>query len=152
MTDYRDIYIGEGRVLLEDLNYGVDPVADGKAIEIRGSYYIYGSDSSEFSSPLSEVVTCSTDPDGNPVVTPTPEPTPTPVESQRSASELKQLLSETVEKPNENHCKLCGVCPVQPLGICLFVWIGGIIILLVIVILIAKGRSERRRKPVRRRK
>ena len=82
----------------------------------------------------------------------TPEATPTVTVTPKSAAELKELLSETVEKPNDNHCRLCGVCPVQPLGICLFVWVGCVIIFLVIIILVAKGRSERRRRPVKRRK
>lgn len=150
LTDYRDVIEGEDRVLLTDLNYGENPELDGKPLELRASYYIYGNDQTEYSSALSDIITCVVDADGNPVVT--PEATPTITVAPRSASELKELLSATVEKPGDNHCKLCGVCPVQPLGICLFVWIGGVIIFLVIIILVAKGRSERRRKPAKRRK
>ena len=151
LTDYREIIDGEDRVLLTELNYGENPAQDAKAVELRASYYIFGNDETEYSSGMSDVITCVIDADGNPVVTPEPEATPTVTTAPMSSAELKRLLSETVEKPNDNHCKLCGVCPVQPLGICMFVWIGGIIIFLTIIILIAKGRSERRRRPAKRR-
>lgn len=43
----------------------------------------------------------------------------------------------------KNKCKVCGVCPIQPLGICLFIWLAIIlIIVIVVVILIFKGKKN----------
>lgn len=40
-------------------------------------------------------------------------------------------------------CRVCGICPIQPLGICLFIWIAIIILVIVIIVIIAsKSKKE----------
>ena len=145
-----EIVNGEIRVNLLELGYGNSQAADKKDIELRALYYIFGSDQKEYESAPTDIVTLKLtegdDPSLTPEVTPTPAPTPT------SSPYLKELLSETVEKKKDTTCKICGVCPVQPLGVCLFVWVGGILALLALILLIARHREERRRGPVKKRK
>lgn len=65
---------------------------------------------------------------GTPDATPesTPESTPVP---------------ET--EPARKKCKVCGICPIQPLGICLFIWIAVILVAaIIIIVLIAKGKKK----------
>lgn len=50
----------------------------------------------------------------------------------------------------KSKCKLCGICPIQPLGICLFVWIAIILILILIIIIIAKRKNKNKSKKERR--
>lgn len=42
-------------------------------------------------------------------------------------------------------CKLCGICPVQPLNICLFIWIAVavLIILVVVIIIVSKNKKKK---------
>lgn len=49
------------------------------------------------------------------------------------------------EKPK---CKVCGICPIQPLGICLFIWLAIILVVIVVVIIIASksGKDEKQKK------
>lgn len=69
-----------------------------------------------------------------------PEPTATP------APEVTNTPTPTVKvepKEKEKHkCKVCGICPVQPLGICLFIWLVIIIIVIVVVIIVLKKQKE----------
>lgn len=51
------------------------------------------------------------------------------------------LLSET---ENEAKCKLCGICPVQPLNICLFIWVLTVLLIsIVIAFLVRKGLKNK---------
>ena len=61
------------------------------------------------------------------------------------------------EKPDDNtpteksKCKVCGICPFQPLGICLFIWLAIIlIVVIVILILIGKGKKKNKNKEGKR--
>lgn len=52
-------------------------------------------------------------------------------------------LTELPPAPDEK-CSLCGICPVQPLGICLFVWIGIAVVAVAAVVCIAvKSRHKK---------
>ena len=60
------------------------------------------------------------------------------------------------EKPDDNtpteksKCKVCGICPFQPLGICLFIWLAIILIVVILVIiLIAKGKKKKEKEEKR---
>ena len=46
---------------------------------------------------------------------------------------------DTAEK---NKCKVCGICPFQPLGVCLFIWIAVILIVLVLIIVLVKKKNK----------
>lgn len=145
-----DIVNGEIKVNLLALGYGNAQSAEMKDIELRALYYVFGSDQNEYETVPTEIVqlrlTEGDDPSLTPEISPTSAPTPT------SSPYLKELLSETVEKKKDTHCKICGVCPVQPLGICLFVWIAGVPLLLLIILLIMRHREERRRGNYKRKK
>jgi len=41
-------------------------------------------------------------------------------------------------------CKMCGMCPIQPLGICLFIWIAAILCVIVVgtAIYVKKKKKE----------
>lgn len=48
-------------------------------------------------------------------------------------------------------CKVCGICPFQPLGICLFIWLAIILIVVIVVILlISKGKKKNKNKEGKR--
>ena len=146
-----EIQNGENKVDASPLGWGEDEAEDAKDIEVRALYDIYGSDGSLYESECSAELLCKASGGGAPV-TPEPEATPTLAPTPTSSAALKELLSETVEKEKDDKCRLCGVCPVQPLGICLFVWVGGIIVILALGIFISRSSEDRKRKRARRRK
>ena len=152
LTGDEAIQNGENKVELSALGWGEDAAEDAKDIEIRTLYCIFGADRSEYDSKFSETVTFApvvgrgSDEPSQPDASVTPAATPT------SSADLKALLSETVEKKKDDHCKLCGVCPVQPLGICLFVWVGGIILILALIIFFSRKSEDRKRRRARRRR
>lgn len=51
-----------------------------------------------------------------------------------------------IEEPVVEKCSLCGVCPFQPQGVCLFIWIGvmvaGIVVILILVKSLIKKDDE----------
>lgn len=50
------------------------------------------------------------------------------------------------EDPAKKKCKVCGICPFQPLGICLFIWIAIILIVVILVfILVSKGKKDKKK-------
>lgn len=46
---------------------------------------------------------------------------------------------QVIEEKEEEKCNLCGICPFQPLGVCLFIWIGVIIAGLIVILLLVKS-------------
>lgn len=48
----------------------------------------------------------------------------------------------TTQVTEEKKCSVCGICPVQPLGICLFIWLAIIIVVIIIVIIIIKKSKK----------
>lgn len=61
-------------------------------------------------------------------------------------SEPEELTAEATDSENisgnetEQKCKVCGICPIQPLGICLFIWL--VIIVAIVVIAFRKVRKN----------
>ncbi len=54
--------------------------------------------------------------------------------------------SGTTEKAK---CKVCGICPIQPLGICLFIWIAIILVIvlvIVIVVVVANKKKDKKKQ------
>ena len=49
-----------------------------------------------------------------------------------------------------SECSLCGICPFQPLGICMFVWLAVMLILIILIIIAVKkskgGKKKKRKK------
>ncbi len=47
------------------------------------------------------------------------------------------------DDPAKKKCRVCGICPFQPLGICLFIWIAIILIVVIlIVVLVSKKKKD----------
>lgn len=74
------------------------------------------------------------------------DPTPTPTPSAKPKDDEEEDDDEDEE--DKDKCKLCGICPFQPLGICLFVWIAIIIVVAVAVVIIVKklGKKDKEDK------
>ena len=77
-----------------------------------------------------------------------------PAETTAESAEItRQFIdANTQDNTAENsECSLCGICPFQPLGICMFVWLG-IMLLLIILIIIAVKKSKSKKKKRRKKK
>lgn len=72
-----------------------------------------------------------------------------------SESDIDLTESENSTVPNGNlnesgtlslskRCKVCGICPVQPLGVCLFIWIATVVAIIIIaaVVIIVKKKKK----------
>lgn len=57
-------------------------------------------------------------------------------------------------EPEHPSCRLCGICPIQPLGICLFVWIGiaAVIVIAVILLCIRSAKKKKAKKSAKKSK
>lgn len=55
-------------------------------------------------------------------------------------------------EPVTPSCKLCGICPVQPLGVCLFVWIGiaAVLVIAILLLVIRKSKQKKAQKPAKK--
>ena len=49
-------------------------------------------------------------------------------------------------RPTRHKCSVCGICPVQPLGICLFIWIAIIVVIIIIVIVVVVVVKKKKNK------
>lgn len=145
-----EILNGENKVELAELGYGKSAEEDAKDIELRGLFYVYGPDGTEYESVYSDTYVCPAKEKGSSVTD--PDPTPSVAPTPTSSPDLKERLSQTVEKKKNDKCGLCGVCPVQPLGICLFVWVGGIILILALSIFFTRKNGDRKRRSAKRKK
>lgn len=59
---------------------------------------------------------------------------------EETAEGTGDITGGTAEKTK---CKVCGICPFQPLGICLFIWIAVILIVVILVVIISsKGKKK----------
>ncbi len=64
---------------------------------------------------------------------------------------VQPALLPPAQPAAEAKCKLCGICPIQPLGICLFIWIAIIVVIAIaIIILIVRAKNKNRRRRRRR--
>lgn len=70
----------------------------------------------------------------------TTQPT-VPEDSSKQSSKTQDSVVDD-PKPEKDKCKVCGICPVQPLGICLFIWIAIIIIIIVVIVVIKKKKED----------
>lgn len=58
--------------------------------------------------------------------------------SSHSGSTNETDSSNTDTSGKKSKCRVCGICPFQPLGICLFIWIAIILAILIIAVIIIK--------------
>lgn len=63
-----------------------------------------------------------------------------PADTQNTGDELQS------EPSVKTKCKVCGICPVQPLGICLFIWIAVILIAVIITAVIVSKNNKKNKK------
>ncbi len=73
----------------------------------------------------------------------TPQESAAPADDEWHPAEVYGASNITAA---QSKCRLCGICPVQPLGICLFVWIGAAAILAVMIVIYI--RAEKKKKAV----
>ena len=60
-------------------------------------------------------------------------------------------LDDNTSTAVKNKCKVCGICPFQPLGICLFIWLAIILIaVIIVVVLICKDKKKNNEKEEKR--
>lgn len=60
------------------------------------------------------------------------------VEEETTLPEADTSVEPATETPGteKKKCGVCGICPFQPLGICLFIWLAIILVILVIAIIV----------------
>lgn len=78
------------------------------------------------------------------------EPAETTTENPEATRQFIDANTKDADE-KESDCTLCGICPFQPLGICMFVWLG-IMLLLIILIVIAVKKSKSKKKKRKKKK
>ena len=107
-------------------------------VELRCRYYCEQSEEEPFYSDYSEVLTFGTkEIDGR---------KESVAEKSNDASDEKTNEESAVkeESKSEKKCSVCGICPVQPLGICLFIWIAIIVAVIIVVIVIILAVNKKK--------
>ena len=119
------IKTGELKVTLIHLVQDGEVIDEGTPVELRCCYIgSQGGVDGLLRSDYSEVLTFGTkELDGR---------------RESAVSDETDGTSEAVKPQNkdENKCKVCGICPVQPLGICLFIWIAIILVLVIVIVVV----------------
>lgn len=56
--------------------------------------------------------------------------------------------SVVIDDPTEpkSKCKVCGICPFQPLGICLFIWLAIVLLVIILIAVILKKAKNKKNK------
>lgn len=107
-------------------SFTAEGIDKNDTLEFRA--FIENNVDSEKNSPYSESVFCNN--------TGTAE---TPAPATLAPTEPAETLAPSEEPaPAKDKCKVCGICPFQPLGICLFIWLLIIIIIIIAVIVVLK--------------
>jgi len=115
-------------------------------VELRARYWCSqktsynGEEIGEFYSDYSEILTF-----GSQEMSKTIEAVP----SEAEVSDEDGTVSKAEPKKGEDEkakCSVCGICPVQPLGICLFIWIAIIVVIIVIVIVVTAVKKKKNKK------
>lgn len=63
-----------------------------------------------------------------------------------NATDAAKVDAHTDIKDSEIECSLCGFCPIQPLGICLFIWLVAIIAVTVLIVIAVKLSKKKEKK------
>lgn len=124
---------GEMKVTMVHLVQEGEVIDEGTPVELRCRYDCYQPDSDDLVTDYSEVLTFgTTELDGR----------------QESAPEESRVSDDepSSAQKDEYKCKVCGICPVQPLGICLFIWIAIIVVLAIVVIVVVIVVSKNKKK------
>ena len=111
---------------------GVAEYADAKTLEYRCR--LIGHDPSNGSAIITGWSDYATVKDGKAEVVKNDDPFGEKAEAQR----LKDAEREA------NKCKVCGICPFHPFGVCMFIWLG--ILLLVVIVIVYNVVSIKKKK------
>ena len=74
---------------------------------------------------------------------------PEPADTTAQAPDVSRTVIDVTEPVTEkkgSDCEICGICPVQPLGVCLFVWLVIVIILAILIIAIINATKKKKNK------
>ena len=129
---------GEMKVTLLNLAEENKVISKDTPVELRCRYYCEQSEEEPFYSDYSEVLTFGTkEIDGR---------KESVAEKSNDASDEKTNEESAVkeESKSEKKCSVCGICPVQPLGICLFIWIAIIVAVIIVVIVIILAVNKKK--------
>ncbi|MBR4636682.1 MAG: hypothetical protein IKO51_10045 [Clostridia bacterium] len=122
----RDVRPGELKCALITLAKEGEVIPKDTEIELRCRYRVSGVEDEDIYSDYSKTITFGSDEIGT-------DPIPGGV-------------TEPVDPaPQKTKCKVCGICPFQPLGICLFIWLA-IILAVVIVVIIIASKAKKKKK------
>ena len=138
--DKIQIESGRMKAYLSDVAVG-ETTAENSLIELRASYSVQQYDPitmdfiNEFDTPYSETLSIGS---SDPHETAAPGGSAAPDPSAEPGGTAKPGEPGEPEKK----CSLCGVCPIQPLGVCLFVWIGAVVLLAAAVVTIIAVRKK----------
>ncbi len=69
------------------------------------------------------------------------EVTPKPTAAENP--DITNVPEEKEPDAGKHKCKVCGICPIQPLGICLFIWLLIIVIVIVLVVIIITSKNKK---------
>ena len=81
--------------------------------------------------------------DGKVQIVPNDDPFDVKAEEKRQADAAREA----------NRCTLCGICPVHPFGVCMFIWLGGLLLVALIVVynILASKKKKQRAAQIRAR-
>ena len=117
---------------LTDRSTGIAEFKDGETIEYRCR--LVGHDPSNGNAIITGWSDYATVKDGKAEVVKNDDPFGKKAEAQR----LKDAEREA------NKCKVCGICPFHPFGVCMFIWLG--ILLLVVLVIVYNIISVKKKK------
>lgn len=126
---------GEMKVTMIHLVQEGEIIDEGTPVELRCRYVCMQPGCEDMYTDYSEVLTFGTkELDGK-------------HESVAEESKIETIgTTDPGKTTEENKCKVCGICPFQPLGICLLIWIAIIVVLVIVVIVVVVIVSKNKKK------
>lgn len=123
-----DVRPGELKCALITLAKEGETIPKDTEIELRCRYRVSGVEEEDIYSDYSRIITFGSDEIGN------------------GGSQTPAGVTEPEDPaPQKTKCKVCGICPFQPLGICLFIWLA-IILAVVIAVIIIASKAKKKKK------
>lgn len=60
--------------------------------------------------------------------------------------EQAQADAQKLAEKQANKCPVCGICPVHPLGVCMFIWLGILVVIALIVVYNVRASKKKKAK------
>ena len=60
--------------------------------------------------------------------------------------EKAEAEAQRIAEKEANKCAVCGICPVHPLGVCMFIWLGILVVIALIVLYNIRASKKKRAK------